>query len=502
MEKQKDQKTSRSRCIVSVCFVLIVIEAVVLGLLWSLNYGGFSLPGMPIAGVNASLAEVASACNNADGGNGSAPQDNEHPLELEVEAPPCICLLRLLPSYDPHGTLSKKDMANCTCPSNVAANASSSPSSPVIGSTMPPSCPPAAPTQRPIEEQWYAKGRSWHMPPRFPRCTMDTCFNYSRCDSGQELLIYAYNLPAQPSQYFANIDKSRYYTDDPDMACLFFVFVDTPGLYRSEIHPRDLPYWHGGLNHVLITFGDKWLNKAPYPESIGYASAMATVMHETLYRPGFDVSIPLPPKRHFPDLRRLGPFERKYLMTFRGLRYLFNDGTLRSSADFRGMHNGADIIVVTSCRHSSHTGIRKENATLDEECRRDEALYDSYKFEDLMNSTFGLAPAGRQPASYRFAEILSAGGVPILIVDNYVRPFETLVQWHRCALQFPSTEIHRIISVIRSMKPEEVERRQRYCIQVYERWFSNEEALLKASIAAQKTRFMGAFPSWEPPLID
>ncbi|KAH7433069.1 hypothetical protein KP509_07G053500 [Ceratopteris richardii] len=229
---------------------------------------------------------------------------------------------------------------------------------------------------------------------------------------------------------------------------------------------------------------------------------MATVMHETLYRPGFDVSIPLPAKRHFSNLRHLGPFQRKYLMTFRGLRYLENDGTLRSSSDFRGMHNGADIVVVTSCRHVGNGRVRKENATIDEECKRDEAIHKSYKFDDLMNSTFGLAPAGRQPSSYRFAEILSAGGVPVLVVDNYVKPFETLIQWHRCALQFPSSEMHRIVKTIRAMKPAEVKRRQRYCLHVYERWFSSDEALLQASIASQKTRFMGAFPSWEPPLID
>ncbi|MCO5606533.1 hypothetical protein L7F22_060721 [Adiantum nelumboides] len=358
------------------------------------------------------------------------------------------------------------------------------------------SCPP---TQKPVikvKEPWYVKGRHWHPPPQFPRCTMDACFNYTRCENSEELMIYTYNKPALPVRYFQRINESKYNTNDPDRACLFFVFLDTPGLYRAPTHPNKLPFWQGGLNHVLITFGDKWNNKGPAPESIGYASAMASVLHETTYRPGFDVSIPLHAKTHFSKVQTTKPFNRKYFLTFRGLRYLEREGTLRSHTDFLRMHNGKDVVVVTSCRHPNHKMLRLKNATIDAECNEDEALMDSYSFGDLMNTTFGLTPAGRQSSSYRFAEMLSAGAVPVLIADNYVKPFDTLVQWHKCIVQFPSTEMHRILKSLRAMKREEVERRQKYCLEVYNRWFSSDGALLEASIAAQKTRFMGAFPAW------
>lgn len=456
---------------------------------------------------------------------GSATAHSPMPSRLQIEAGPCTCSLSVIDLFNPNEVFPQH-MINCTCPSSNAIghrdssfdnasqlrfdsttqssfnNTTESLLPDCVQNTTEPEtvivkepCAPQTPTVK-VEEPWYVKGRSWHPPPRFPRCTMDACFNYTRCENSDELLIYTYNKPALPARFFNGINESKYSTNDPNKACLFFVFLDTPGLYRPALHPSKLPYWQGGLNHVLITFGDKWLNKGPPPESIGYASAMATVIHESIYRPGFDVSIPLPAKLHFSKVRETKAFDRKYLMTFRGLRYLQNDGVLRSFTEFRRMHNGEDVIVVTSCRHPNHKNLRRDNATLDKDCRNDEALHDKYDFADLMNTTFGLAPAGRQPSSYRFAELLSAGAVPVLIADNYVKPYDKLVQWHRCILQFPSTEMHRILKTVRAMKREEVERRQKYCLQVYARWFARDEALFEASMEAQKTRFMGAFPTW------
>lgn len=353
-----------------------------------------------------------------------------------------------------------------------------------------------------IEEPWYAKDKVWHGPVKFPRCTMDACFNYSRCDKHHEqLLVYSYNQPTTPVRFFDRINQTRWHTDDPDKACLFFVFLDTPGIYRAEMHPSELPHWNGGLNHVLITFADRWLQKGPNPESIGFASVMISNLHETTSRPGFDVSIPLPAFRHLKELQNVKPLDRKYLLTFRGLRYvtwnMTGEGVLRSHDSFRQMHNGEDIIVATSCKHPINDEYRKQDPSLGIHCDEDDAAYSGYDFNDLMNSTFGLAPAGIQPNSYRFAEILSAGTIPVLVADNYVKPYDTLVQWHRCILQFPSTEMHRIVPAVRGMKRKQVERRQHYCLQVYKKMFASEEKLLGAAMEAQKVRFMGAFPAWE-----
>lgn len=104
-----------------------------------------------------------------------------------------------------------------------------------------------------------------------------------------------------------------------------------------------------------------------------------------------------------------------------------------------------------------------------------------------------LIPVGRQPSSSRFIDALSAGAIPVLIVDNFVKPFESLVQWSRCILQFPSTEISRVIPAIKGLSKEDVEERQRYCIFVYNEYLKDDRTLLQSVVRALKMRFMNTF---------
>ncbi|KAI5076779.1 hypothetical protein GOP47_0008844 [Adiantum capillus-veneris] len=345
-------------------------------------------------------------------------------------------------------------------------------------------------------EPWYAQGRTWHYPVLFPRCSMDVCFNYSRCEgTDRELLIYSYDSPSPPVRYFTGIKDTQWHTDNASKACLFFVFLDLNKPHRP--HPRALPYWNNGLNHVLITFADMWKQRGPPQDTIGNASVMASDIHETTYRPGFDISIPLPGKLHMRELQDVKPNARKYLMTFRGLRYLgraHEEGVLRSAEAFRAMHNGEDVVVVTSCRHGTNNLVRREAPELGVKCEEDEAKYWNYTYKDLMNTTFGLVPAGRQASSYRMIEVLSAGVVPVLVADNYVKPFDTLIQWHRCLLQFPSSEMHRIVPTLRAMDALQLLFRQRYCIHIYDAFLKDDRTLLRTTIASLTARFLGSLP--------
>ena len=71
---------------------------------------------------------------------------------------------------------------------------------------------------------WYAEGKTWHYPAEFPLCSMDACFNYSKCENSDELLIYSYDRPSPPLRWFSHINDSKYHTNDPAKACIFLVF--------------------------------------------------------------------------------------------------------------------------------------------------------------------------------------------------------------------------------------------------------------------------------------
>ncbi|BBN12147.1 protein MpGT47.14 [Marchantia polymorpha subsp. ruderalis] len=357
---------------------------------------------------------------------------------------------------------------------------------------------PDPPPEKPIvieHKPWFVENRTWHYPMRLPRCSMDACFNFSRCDGVDELKIFVYDLPSPPVRYFSKINDTKFFTGDPDRACLFFVFLDAPGPWNP--HPKELAHWNGGLNHVLVSFADMWKQKGPPQETIGMASIMVSDMHETTYRAGFDISIPLPANYHLHEFLELRPFERKYFLTFRGLRYLGHsgEGVFRSHDSFRNLHNGDDVIVATSCKHFINDLNREKEPALGAHCDDDEKIHANTTFNDLMNSTFGLVPAGIQPASYRFIEVLSAGSVPVLIADNYVKPFDTLIHWHKCLIQFPTTEMHRIVGSLRAIPREHVAIRQQNCLTIYQEFLKDDSTLMKSSIRALKARFMGVFPA-------
>ncbi|KAJ7525400.1 hypothetical protein O6H91_17G048900 [Diphasiastrum complanatum] len=344
----------------------------------------------------------------------------------------------------------------------------------------------------------------WQFKYAFPRCSMESCFNFSRCDSSPELLVYSYNSP-QPIKptptYLHNFPSSLWHTSDPQKACLFFYYSDSQANKEAWIKPElssILPFWNNGLNHVIITFADKWSDSNPPQHSIGMASILGTLLQTTTYRPEFDISIPLPRLNLGapPRLTSLEPFERKYFLTFKGRRYFSGQGEFRSSVAFKGMHNGVDVIVVTTCKQGTNDKILRQQPWRGAECNKDQTLFESYDYVELLNSTFGLAPAGRSPASYRMLEVLSAGTIPILIGDNYVRPFNTLIQWQDCLLQFPISEIHRILPTLRALPRGDVEARQKYCRQVFDKFLKDDNTLVNSIIQSLKDRFMGTLSNF------
>ncbi|XP_024371298.1 uncharacterized protein [Physcomitrium patens] len=349
-------------------------------------------------------------------------------------------------------------------------------------------------------EPWHSD-KMWHYPVAFPRCSIDACFNFSRCEHSDEILVYTYNDP-EPKQnptYFELLPSSKWHTNDPQEACLFFYFSDSKANKAAwkKPDPRNLPHWNGGLNHVFVTFADRWAQTNPPPGSIGMASILSTELHDTTYRPGFDIAIPLPRRNVnvITGLSELKPFERKYFLTFKGTRYLSREGKFRSGSEFRGMHDGKDVVVVTTCDHGTNNKLRLWQPWRGAGCAEDQTVFDSYDFMELLNTTFGLAPAGRSPASYRMLEVLSAGAIPVLVADNYVKPFETLIKWQRCLLQFPTSEIHRIVPTLRALSKKEVEMRQRYCQQIFQSVLKDDSTLMQSVMRSLRERFMGMLPN-------
>lgn len=182
-------------------------------------------------------------------------------------------------------------------------------------------------------------------------CRMETCFDYSKCsDANKQFLVYVYapettnplgNTPPISLNYqkiLSAITESRYYTPDPDKACLFVLGIDT--LDRdslSEDYVRNvpsrlqrLPYWNNGRNHVIFNlYSGTWPDYAE--NSLGFDTGEAILAKASMsvrqIRPAFDISIPLFHKQHPLRAGNTGfvtsnnfPTNKKYLLAFKGKR--------------------------------------------------------------------------------------------------------------------------------------------------------------------------------------
>ncbi|NWW44839.1 EXT1C protein, partial [Pedionomus torquatus] len=283
------------------------------------------------------------------------------------------------------------------------------------------------------------------------RCRMETCFDFSRCEkNGFKVFTYPRErdqpLSESYSKILTSIERSRYYTPNPEEACLFILSIDT--LDRDHLSAqyvrnvdekiRGFQLWNGGRNHLIFNlYSGTWPN---YTEDLGFDIGQAILAKASFYtenfRPGFDISIPLFSKDHPQRGGERGwlyqdsiPPKKKYLLVFKGKRYLTGIGSGTRNA-LHHIHNGKDIVSLTTCKHGKDWEKHK-----DTRCDKDNVDYEKFDYQELLhNSTFCIVPRGRRLGSFRFLEALQAACIPVLLSDGWELPFAEAIDWGKAAV--------------------------------------------------------------------
>lgn len=223
-------------------------------------------------------------------------------------------------------------------------------------------------------------------------CTMGRCFNASRCRDQFRVYVYpdSDELKASPlhRKILSVLRSSRYHTSDPRLACVFVPSWDTldrdklSDAYVHNLPASDtLPFWSGGKNHLFFNlYSGSW---PLYEESLDFDTGQAIVAKASFdlesFRPGFDISLPLihnshPERGSFPSALvsqgNILPPRRKYLVAFKGKRYLYGLG-VEPRRSLYHLHNGEDVVMATTCRHNKNW-----EKFQDERCHDDNTLYD------------------------------------------------------------------------------------------------------------------------------
>lgn len=223
-------------------------------------------------------------------------------------------------------------------------------------------------------------------------CTMGRCFNVSKCRG--RFLVYVYpdkeglKVSGLYQKFLRVLRTSQYHTSDPDKACLLVPSWDTldrdklsDGYVHKLPSPTSLPHWNGGRNHLFFNlYSGSWPS---YEESLDFETGLAMIakasFNQESFRPNYDISLPLlhsshPERGTFPTVLytagHLLPPKRRYLLAFKGKRYLYGLG-IEPRRSLYHIHNGRDIAIATTCRHNKHWEWFQ-----DERCGQDNAAYD------------------------------------------------------------------------------------------------------------------------------
>jgi hypothetical protein len=164
---------------------------------------------------------------------------------------------------------------------------------------------------------------------------------------------------------------------------------------------------------------------------------LTTHCYAPKFTPGKDVCLLLEPKATSCRNRTILASEStKYTVTFKGGVLTTDPGMLRMNL-FGVSNELLGIYFVGRCSEF----IRKVHPTLAKTLKMCYKLgldWDAFNYCDLMtNTVYSLVPEGRQPASYRFLEVLCMGSIPIVYTDknSLYWPFASTIsaeQWTNC----------------------------------------------------------------------
>ncbi|CAN0380846.1 unnamed protein product, partial [Ectocarpus fasciculatus] len=217
------------------------------------------------------------------------------------------------------------------------------------------------------------------------------------------------------------------------------------------------PRWNGGANHLLVDMSDK--GRATRPDVAGsFAMEAASNMHTCYYRSGYDISVPLAPRQVLHDLANVSPWDRQFFLTTKCTLYTAGHGSEEriSLIPLHDEENG--VVVAMHCFEMHEEHLLPENA---EFCQALKDQYEGYDYRSLMNSTFGLVPAGRSPATYRLGEVMSAGAIPVFVGRDLVPPFLEQIDWPSISFAFTPDEVEsRMMSTLLAVPRKQLEEMQ------------------------------------------
>ncbi|KAM7342720.1 exostosin glycosyltransferase sotv [Cochliomyia hominivorax] len=334
---------------------------------------------------------------------------------------------------------------------------------------------------------------------RRSNCSIWTCVDPYRCGHDR-ISVYVYPLveyvdassgtEAAPLtqeffQILSTIVQSPYYTSNPNQACLFVPSIDLINQNNVDIDLinralASLEYWNDGQNHVLFN-----MLAGAYPTfntvidiNTDHAILVGAGFDSWSYRRGFDVSIPVwsPLLRNYPTAKSSSSEEEEYLLVVAQLNIMPKLlWTLKSlKQEF-----SKDILLLQQCSDKHvHTN-------------RCVAEQNKIKFaypEVLLKGTFCLLGASVRLGQPDLLEMLAFNCIPIIAVDNYILPFEDVIDWTLASIRIREADLHLIMDKIKLVSLDKIQEMKRQGLLLYNNYFNSIRTLTLTTLEYLQSR--------------
>ncbi|XP_072762562.1 exostosin-2 isoform X2 [Anoplolepis gracilipes] len=323
-------------------------------------------------------------------------------------------------------------------------------------------------------------------------CTYFTCFNVYQCGSqGNKLLVYVYppkiyldsagrpitnQMTREFYQILNAIINSKFYTPNPNEACIFVPSIDTLNQNRLRLQEvsqalRSLPFWNDtGENHLIFNMvsGSVPDYNTVIDVPVGRAMIAGAGMSSLTYRPGFDISLPV----YSPLVNSL---KTNYS---NGRTWLVMSSQININTAFEQdlmevkTTYPKDILVLGPCLHFNpmNNTIRCVGESM-------------YKYPDILQSaTFCLIIRGARLAQSTLLDAMAAGCIPVIIADSLMMPFHDVIDWTKAAVFVREVDILLIIQLLKKISHQRITEMQEQNAWLYDRYFSGMDKITETTL--------------------
>ncbi|KAF5277438.1 hypothetical protein FQA39_LY06251 [Lamprigera yunnana] len=338
--------------------------------------------------------------------------------------------------------------------------------------------------------------------PHNSKCTYWDCFNIYRCGrTGHDRIsVYVYplkkyvNMKGVPAaslvskefyMILESIINSKYYTANPQEACLFVPSIDTLNQDRVQANVtsralQSLPYWRDGENHLFFNMisGTAPDFSTVIELNIGDAIIAGAGFNTHTFRLGFDISIPI-----FSPIAKLGVsrYNNNLRTWFVISSQISIDSYFLDELQDLQLHNSG-LLILDACQVHNYT-------------RRCE--YGSHKQFSypaiLQKTTFCLVFRGERMSQLVLLEALAANCIPIIVMDGVVMPFSNVIDWKRAAVFIMEDYLNLLFEVLKKISKDRIKEMQKQVRFLYNKYFSSMKAIVETTLDIFQDR---VYPHW------